>query len=151
MLDSFTHVGIVVEDIEKSIRFYQEVIGLELKGTSDNKGLEKHRKLLGFPEVHLKAAGLALGDGFILELLQYVEPKGKDARFNRNDIGSVHMAFHVRDIDELYRRTSSKGLTYVNPPTPTYENGKVVRRSSYAQDPDGNWLEFIEVIPQTTD
>ena len=26
------------------------------------------------------------------------------------------------------------------------ENGKLSRKAAYAQDPDGNWLEFVEIF-----
>ena len=126
------------------MRFCRDVLGLELVSGTDNRGLEKHARLLGFPEVHLKAAALTLGGDVVLELLEYVHPPGKDERIERNDLGAAHLAFLVRDVDKLYERTSTKGLRFINPPTPTYEGGRVVRKSSYAQNPDGNWLEFIE-------
>ena len=144
MLVSFAHTGFVVKDLEKSISFYRDVLGLELRGKSDNDGTEKLSKLLGFPRVHLKAAALVLGNGDILELLEYVLPAGKDVRKERNDLGAAHLAFFVQDIDELYQETSHKGLKFINPPTPTYRDGKLIMKSSYAQDPDGNWLEFME-------
>ena len=144
MLVSFAHTGFVVRDLEKSISFYTDMLGLELTGRSDDDGTEKHSRLLGFPRVHLKAAGLILGNGHTLELLEYVHPPGKDGRNDRNDLGASHLAFFVRDIDELYRETSRKGLRFINAPTPTHRDGKLIMKSSYAQDPDGNWLEFME-------
>ena len=137
MLVSFAHTGFVVRDLEKSISFYTDVLGLELRGKSDNDGTEKHSQLLGFPRVHLKGAGLVLGNGDTLELLEYVHPAG-------NDLGAAHLAFFVQNIDELYQETSRKGLKFINPPTPTYRDGKLIMKSSYAQDPDGHWLEFME-------
>ncbi len=144
MLESYTHTVFVVHDLESSVRFYRDVLGLDLVSKTDNRGVERLARVLGFSELHLKVAALTLGGDVVLELLEYVHPPGKDERIERNDLGAAHLAFLVRDIDELYERTSTKGLRFINPPTPAYEGGKVVRKSSYAQDPDGNWLEFIE-------
>jgi catechol 2,3-dioxygenase-like lactoylglutathione lyase family enzyme len=144
MIVSSSHTGFVVRDMEKSISFYRDVLGLELTGRGENDGLEKHTKLLGFPRVHLKSAGFDLGNGHILELLEYAHPRGREEVNDRNDLGAAHLAFFVTDIDELYEETSRRGLNFINPPTPTYRDGKLIMKSSYAQDPDGHWLEFME-------
>ena len=102
MLVSSAHTGFVVRDIEKSIGFYRDVLGLELTGRGENDGLEKHSRLLGFERVHLKSAGFDLGNGHTLELLEYAHPRGREEVNDRNDLGAAHLAFFVTDIDHLY-------------------------------------------------
>ena len=53
----------------------------------------------------------------------------------------------MEDIDAFHAEKSEKGLRPVNPPAPNYdENGNLFRKVMYAQDPDGNWLEFVELL-----
>jgi extradiol dioxygenase family protein len=53
----------------------------------------------------------------------------------------------VEDVEKLYEETSKKGVTFNNPPASMFdEEGKLLRKAAYAQDPDGNWLEFIELF-----
>ena len=55
------------------------------------------------------------------------------------------VAFFVEDLDKFYEDTSQKGIKYNNPPASMFDdNGKLSRKAAYAQDPDGNWLEFVE-------
>ena len=66
---------------------------------------------------------------------------------NRNDLGAAHLAFFVDDLDRFYAETSKKGLRYNNPPASQFDDqGKVSMKACYAQDPDGNWLEFVETF-----
>ena len=102
---------------------------------------------MGFSNAHIKGAFLDKEEGHQLELIQYISPTGGRARFERNDLGASHLAFFVEDLDRFYQETSQRGLTFVNPPTAlTDDSGKVVRKIAYSQDPDGNWLEFIEAF-----
>ena len=82
-----------------------------------------------------------------MELIQYISPPSGRSAIKINDLGASHLAFFVEDMDRFYQETSRRGLTYVNPPTAlTDEAGNVNRKVCYSQDPDGNWLEFIEVL-----
>ena len=98
--------------------------------------MERVARLLGFAEVHLTAAALR----WVMTSSSNcwsTFAASKDDRIDRNDLGAAHLAFLVPHIDELYERTSTKSLRFINPPKPTYEVGRVVRKPSYPRDPDG--------------
>ena len=49
------------------------------------------------------------------------------------------------DLDRFYTDKSQQGLGFINPPAERRDDdGNLMRKIAYAQDPDGNWLEFIE-------
>ena len=145
MLKSFFHTGFVVRDLEKSVAFYKDVLGLEVLGRYERRG-EFIEKVLGFAGGHLEVAFLNMGDGHNLELIQYHVPPSGEPVVERNDLGASHLAFYVEGIEELYENYAGKGMRFINSPTPLLQNGKVVRKALYAQDPDGNWLEFVEIM-----
>ena len=146
MLKSFFHTGFVVKDIEESVRFYSEVLGMRIAGRTERQG-EFVEQVLAFPGAHIKGGFVDMGEGHQLELIQYLSPRSGPGGINRNDLGASHLAFYVEDIDRFYEETSQKGLTYNNPPATMYdENGAVARKACYATDPDGNWLEFVEIF-----
>ena len=65
----------------------------------------------------------------------------------RNDLGATHLAFFVEDFDKFYADTSQRGLRFLSPPVEMRDdNGTLQRKVAYSQDPDGNWLEFIEAF-----
>ena len=146
MLKSMFHTGFVVRDIDKTIDFYTNVMGLRLVGRTERTG-DFACQLLGFQEAHIKGAFVELGDGHQLELIQYINPPVGDGHLHLNDAGASHLAFFVEDIEEFYADKSQRGLTFNNEPASLYgDDGKLLRKALYAQDPDGNWLEFVELF-----
>ena len=146
MLKSFFHTGFVVKDIEKSVRFYADVLGMRIAGRTERQG-EFVEQVLAFPGAHIKGGFVDLGEGHQLELIQYLSPASGEKNLNRNDLGASHLAFFVEDLDRFYQETSQMGIKYNNPPASMFdEDGKLSRKAAYAQDPDGNWLEFVETF-----
>ncbi|MEC9308030.1 MAG: VOC family protein [Chloroflexota bacterium] len=146
MLKAFFHTGFVVRDLETTIDFYTNVMGLKVAGRMERSG-EFACQLLAFNEAHIKGAFLDLGDGHQLELIQYINPSSGVGEFQRNDLGASHLAFFVNDIETFYEETSKKGLKFNNEPAALHDDsGKLLRKALYAQDPDGNWLEFVELF-----
>ena len=146
MLKSFFHTGFVVKDVEKSAKFYSEVLGMRMGDRFERQG-EFIEQVLAFPGAHIDRAFLDKGEGHKLELVQYLSPSSGTPNVNRNDLGAAHLAFFVEDLDKFYEETSRKGIRYNNPPASMFDaQGKVSMKACYAQDPDGNWLEFVETF-----
>ena len=124
MLKSFFHTGFVVADIDKSISFYQNVMGLQVVMQDERSG-EYAEKLLGFTGAHIKIAYLGIGDGHLLELIEYVVPRSNIPSINRNDLGASHICFIVEDIDSYYTNMSANGLRFINPPSYLYDGDRV--------------------------
>jgi catechol 2,3-dioxygenase-like lactoylglutathione lyase family enzyme len=68
------HTAIAVADTERSLRFYRDLLGLEVKGGSLNEGLEQER-LSGVPGARVKITGLRGAGGPGVELLEYLAPR----------------------------------------------------------------------------
>ena len=141
MIKMLHHTGFVVRDLDKAKRFYTEVVGLELLDTRERVG-EAIELIVGYEGAHLKAVDVGTGDGHKLELIEYVKPPADDrATDERSAIGAAHLAFLVDDIDATYQRLTENGAQKLNPPA-EFAPG---RRACYMQDPDGNWIELIEI------
>ena len=146
MLKSFFHTGFVVKDLQESVEFYANVLGMRVAGRMERQG-EYANQLLAFPDAHIKGAFMGKGEGHQLELLQYINPASGPGGTNRNDLGAAHLAFFVEDIDRFYNETKQRGLRFNNPPAALHDcQGRLSRKALYAQDPDGNWLEFVEIF-----
>ena len=145
MLKSLFHTGFVVKDLDAAVSFYSDVMGLTLTGRTERTG-EFPSTLLGFPNTHIRGAFLDMGEGHQLELIQYINPVGGVAEFDQNNIRAAHLAFFVEDIDRFYADTRKRGVEYGTPPVAMHdESGKLLRKALYCQDPDGNWLELVEL------
>ncbi len=143
MLKGLHHTGFVVRDLERYVTLYTEVMGLEVMMRLEVEG-EFAERIVGFEDAHLKVALLNMGDGHNLALVQYIYPPSAEGQINRNDLGASHLAFLVEDIEDYYATMSQKGLRFMGPPPSLTQDGKVVVKAIYAQDPDNNWLEFLE-------
>lgn len=132
----FNHTGLVVTDLERSKRFYQEVLGFtfwyEIEPPDD---LTAKLNCLA-PPLGLTASYLVL-DGLVLELLHYGAP-GRTAEprvRTMDEPGLTHLSVSVDDI----HATAAKAVDY---------GGLIVEQSDidvalFIRDPDGQLLELL--------
>ena len=141
MITGMHHTGFVVADLDKSVAFYRDVMGLTVNVTRERKG-GPITQVLGYEDTHLKIALLSIGDGHTLELIQYVYPTGAARPTDeRNTMGASHLAFNVVNIEQTFEHLVSNGAQRLNPPVEVMPGRKVC----YLQDPDGNWIELLEI------
>ena len=94
------HVGITVADLDASIRFYHDVLGLEFANEPSPwfDGEELSRGV-GVPGAALRQVSLLVGDT-TLELLEYRSPPSETEQpLGSNSRGASHVAFLVEDIE----------------------------------------------------
>ena len=109
------HVSVSVADLDRSLAFYRDLLGLRVRETGEEEGGQM-ATIVGFPGVRFRYADVELGDGRILELLQYLEPAGRPMTQRTCDPGSGHIAFLVADIDEAYAELVGAGVTVRSAP-----------------------------------
>jgi lactoylglutathione lyase len=141
MIVNTHHTGFVVEDLEKAIDFYCNGLGFEISARFERTG-PPIQQVVGYESAHLKLVLLTLGNEHFVELIQYLSPTPIPKATNeRNAIGSTHLAFLVDDIFDTFEHLKKCGANIMNPPT-TVSEGRV---ACYLQDPDGNWLELLQL------
>ena len=143
------HTGFVVSDMERSLEFYQDLLGLKQERNQILEG-EFISELVGYPDARLHIVYLGTGDlRHSVELIQYLNPAGTPATMlDRHQVGASHLGVIVDDLDAFYAELSSRGVRFVSPPA--IRPGAVYPLASkgcYMQDPDGNWLELLERPP----
>jgi glyoxylase I family protein len=140
------HVGITVSDVERSLGFYRDVLGLRVIAESTLAESDV-AELLGLDSVQLRIADLDSGDGRIVELIQYLQPKGRQIAFEGSDVATVHIAFTVDDLGAVWKRLTDAGATIVSrrPITISEPGGDFDGAIClYVRDPDGAILELIQ-------
>ena len=141
MIKSMNHTGFVVRDLERAERFYTEVMGLKVSARRERVGAPISQ-VVGYEKAHLKIVVVSLGGGPDLELIQYLSPSpAARPTQERSVLGASHLAFVVDDIQKTFRALLAGGAKKMNEPAQV-EPGKTV---CYLQDPDGNWIELIEL------
>ena len=114
MLKSFFHTGFVVRDIEESVKFYSEILGMRIAGRTERQG-EFVEQVLAFPGAHIKGGFVDMGEGHQLELIQYLAPQSGPNTVERNDLGAAHLAFFVEDLDKFYAGHPREGPAIQQP------------------------------------
>jgi catechol 2,3-dioxygenase-like lactoylglutathione lyase family enzyme len=138
------HVGVTTADIDSSVRFYGDALGLKLRGRGETDSPELST-IIGLPDTKLRWAEFYLPGGQILEILEYVSPTGTPLVQRTCDPGSGHVAYEVRGIQALYDRLLHHGVTVRSDPVRIEEEGDWEGyRCIYAVDPDGFTVEFVE-------
>lgn len=142
------HVGVPVRDMEESLRFYRDIFGVEPDFIAEGSG-ETLSQAVGVPDADLSFAFLRIGSS-ILELLEYRQPRGRDFDRRNCDVGAIHIAFQVSDIDQAYERLRAKGVQFNALPL-KIEDGPLAGCSfAYFTDPNGVQLEIFETAGPTT-
>jgi len=144
MIQGIHHTCITVSDLDRSVAFYRDLLGLELLMTEESERSGDDRsKALGVPRAKVKLAILRAGDARV-ELIGYATAKGRPYDRSNNDIGAMHIAFQVRDIDAVYQRLVDHGVRFTSSPTTIPAGPMQGWRWTYFFDPDGVSLEIIQ-------
>jgi catechol 2,3-dioxygenase-like lactoylglutathione lyase family enzyme len=138
------HTCITVRDLARSIAFYRDVLGLELVITEESERSGDDRsKALGVAGATVRLAIFRAGNAR-LELIEYATSPGRPYDRQNNDVGAMHVAFQVDDIDAVFERLQAHGTRFTSPPTTIPAGPMEGWRWTYFFDPDGVPLEIIQ-------
>lgn len=138
-------VAIIVDNLEASCRFYQDLAGPELKfwETPKPMGDAATAALTGMTGEFRMAQAMVPGSPVALELIEYAEHNHAFKRGFIQDPGTAHFLFMVKDTDAIAARVHAiKAHTLSRSNEPVFISPTV--RSFFVPDPQGFWLEFMD-------
>ncbi|MBN2312012.1 MAG: VOC family protein [Candidatus Hydrogenedentes bacterium] len=143
------HINVVVTDLERSVRFYTELLGFEKTRYARLEG-DWIESVVGLKGVQAEVVYVQPPAGPRIELIRYHAPAGAvlPETAQANTAGLRHVAFRVDDIRAVCARLEAAGVDVIGPPTPV--PGGVVQHDAgrkslcYFRDPDGVLLELAE-------
>lgn len=116
---TFAHNNLNVYDLQKSLDFYKEALGLEVVRTKD---ADDGSFTIAFLE-----------DGTMPHLLELTWLRDMNRPYELGD-NEIHLAFKVDDYDAAFAKHKEMGcVCFENPSMGIY----------FIEDPDGYWLEII--------
>jgi lactoylglutathione lyase len=152
MIADVFHFSFTVSDLDRSIAWYTDVLGLELvhRQRQDNAYT---RTLVGIPDAVLEIAQLRIPgvpprrSTHMLELVEYVAPAGDVVELRTTTVGVAHLALMVDDVHERHARMVGQGVAFRNAPVAIEEGANAGGFSCYFSDPDGITLELLQPSP----
>jgi lactoylglutathione lyase len=141
-MSAFNHVGQCVTDLDRSKRFYCDLLGFTPE-REINPPDEASAQLLSLPAPIGMTAAYLVRDGLVLELLHFAAD-GRTQPFRprtMNEPGLTHISLSVDDIDAVCARIPEFG-------------GEVIESSNigaavFVRDPDGQLLELLPMAYRT--
>jgi glyoxylase I family protein len=137
------HTGFTVANLERSLGFWRDVLGFQLSHRPHQTG-SLASEITGVPDAEISIAVLK-GYGHKIELLEYLAPAGrKHVDLRPCDVGSVHVALLVDDLDAVLKRIAASGWKAAGKPQTLQTGPNVGKRVVYVRDPDGTTIEFMQ-------
>ncbi|MGI9489521.1 MAG: VOC family protein [Geminicoccaceae bacterium] len=139
----FNHTAFVVSDLERTIGFFQDLLGFELtsRAPRDKKAIEAMTGLAG---ADIEVAYLK-GLGHWIELIRYKAPAGRGEALPRiYEDGAGHVAFNVDDAEAAVEAAAAFGLLPIGEIITIDQGPNRGRKVVYLQSDDGLSVEFIQ-------
>ncbi len=134
------HVGITCADLEASLRFYRDLLGIPVRARGESEAVAA-----GNAGAKYAYADLELPDGRVLELVEPLEGGHEPVPPGTLRPGSAHTALRVSDVDALLARLAEAGIEPLDPPVTLREPGAWHGyRIVYVRDPDGHAVELAQ-------
>lgn len=140
----FFHAGITVRDMESSLRFYREGLGLAMQ-FDRLIDADYLREVLALDFSAIRAVYLDIPGGGIVELLEYQGIERLPARSRPSDYGAGHLCLYVDDVEGMTERLrAAGGEPRSSAPVAIASGPNAGARSIYLLDPDGYAVELFE-------
>jgi glyoxylase I family protein len=121
LITGMHHASLIVADTNRSLGFYQDLLGLSVDASRPDLGYPGAWLRLGAQQIHL------------LELANPDPTDGRPVHGGRDR----HLALSVPDLDRVIERMDAADIRY--------NLSRSGRRALFCRDPDANALEFVEV------
>jgi catechol 2,3-dioxygenase-like lactoylglutathione lyase family enzyme len=141
------HTAIVVADTDASLKFYRDLLGLHIAGTTENYGSEQEH-LNNVFGVRLRITSLHAAEGPGIEFLEYLTPRDgrpypDDAR--ANDLLHWQTKLVTHSTEGMAKRIGSGEYQLLSPGTVTISGNHLgFHRAVTVRDPDGHVMQIIE-------
>ena len=129
-LKAADYVVLIVTDLDASVKFYTELLGLPLHHLAPNGK---------FAELDTGVTHIAL---YTREAMS--ETLGREISAPDRNHPGFELGFKVDDVDAVFAEVVAAGAEAAVPPTTKFWG----QRTAYVYDPDGHLVEFAQELPQ---
>jgi len=149
-VESVHHVGMTVASLEAALAFWEAFLGRPARWTTvlDRPYLSR---VVGYPDVAIKAAFVDLPGGVVLELLDYHQVAGRSANPQATaNPGNMHLCLKVADAHAAWQHAVGCGAVPVSPDGPVAIDGgpNIGAKAAYLRIHDGITIELFQPPPR---
>jgi catechol 2,3-dioxygenase-like lactoylglutathione lyase family enzyme len=140
----------VVEDLDRSVAFFRDVLAFEHVSDQEVAG-DEYERLEGVFGLRLRIARMRLGNEY-LDLMDFIAPEGRPVPVDSrsNDRWFQHVAIIVSDMDKAYARLREHKVRHASTGPqrlPDWNTNAGGIQAFYFKDPDGHALEILLFPP----
>jgi catechol 2,3-dioxygenase-like lactoylglutathione lyase family enzyme len=142
MITEVRHVGITVQDLNKTLNFFIKVLGFKIKKRMNEKG-EYINAMLGLKKVQVTTVKIQAPDGGMIELLKFKNYKDKKKWSGKIfSTGPTHIALTVKNIENAYKKLKNKYKFNAPPQLSPDGYAKV----TFFKGPENLHIEIVQVL-----
>ncbi|MED5475188.1 MAG: VOC family protein [Candidatus Neomarinimicrobiota bacterium] len=138
---SIRHFGIVVQNIDESLFFYENLLGFKVFKKMEESGPEIST-FLGIKNVKVTTIKMRNQFNQMIELLYYQEQAHKNDVFI-NQLGPTHLALSVSNLDDIYQNFKKQNIEFISSPIITDNKFAKV---AFCKAPEGTFVELVEEL-----
>ena len=142
LVSGFRHAGLIVKDLDISLKFYSEILGLDLIQRFTDSS-DYINTITGLTNGTAEFAKLRMLDGAVIELLTYPSHPTKSHDLSIINVGIAHIALRVDSALHTYEALVGHGINVLSPPVLSSEG---IAKVFFCLDPDGYRVEIVEMI-----
>jgi catechol 2,3-dioxygenase-like lactoylglutathione lyase family enzyme len=138
----YRHTGIIVKNMKKSLHFYKDILGLKvIQDFSDSS--EYINKITGINNSDIHMIKLEVGDGTVLEILEYRNHPTELIDQPIYNVGASHIALQVKNAEKAYDILKEKGIKIISEPILSSEK---IAKVFFCFDPNNVRIELVEML-----
>ena len=132
MIKKIEHIGVAVENIEKSVHLFRDLLGIPLEKVYESEAIKT--KIAFFP----------LGDSTI-ELIEPMNPASPAAKFiQKRGEGIHHICLGVEDVEAALREFAAKGIELLDQKPRRTQDGRLIAFLN-PKSTNGVLIELMEI------
>jgi len=142
---SISHVGITVNNLEKTAEFYRNIMGLKMIMPPSKPSAEPaNGKSVGVKGAVTKICIFEVNKGHIIEFLEYQPKSPIEKPVSMNALGAHHISLLVDNIDEYVEQLEKYDIEFLHEPLVIKGGYFKGTKWVYFKDPDGIIVELME-------
>lgn len=145
------HTAIAVKKTEASLQFYQNLLGMQIVGSSLNYG-ETQEKLSGVVKAKVNITSLMFpaSKSMGIEFLEYLHPengRNKPENTEAHHLIENEIIIEINDLDSLVKTFIQHDIPLLSQGIVSLENIDGFKKGCITMDPDGHRIFLVERIP----